>query len=144
MTVEEFREHGESAYGYGWQTALARSLDVSSRTVRRWASGESPIPEDVASNLAALAAAIRAGDDRASRGMAAIEAASAESGGWAAARDGDAVYIAHAGTVVGTGVWSGGEILPRTLIVPDGELDAMSLAIREAHRTRVEVDQPEG
>jgi hypothetical protein len=127
MTTDEFREHGETVYGYGWQTALARSLDVSSRTVRRWAAGESPIPAGVASNLAAMSAAMT----NTARGMAAIEAASAETGGWAAARDGDIVYLAHAGTVVGTGAWDGG-LKPRFLNIPSDEIAALEIALREA------------
>lgn len=144
MTTAEFREYGEAVYGYGWQTALARSLDVSSRTVRRWASGESPIPADVASNLTAMAATVDADSDRFAQGMSAIEAASAETGGWAAARDGDVVYLAHAGTVIGTGAWINGSIAPRTLAIPVTDLKAMSLALREARRTRVDGDRPEG
>ncbi|MGH6946936.1 MAG: hypothetical protein ACREDZ_06375 [Kiloniellales bacterium] len=31
-----------------WQAALARELQVNDRTVRRWASGASPVPESVA------------------------------------------------------------------------------------------------
>ena len=31
-------------YGPLWQNALARALDINERTVRRWASGEAPVP----------------------------------------------------------------------------------------------------
>ena len=31
-------------YGALWQNALARALDINERTVRRWASGEIPVP----------------------------------------------------------------------------------------------------
>lgn len=31
-------------YGALWQNALARALDINERTVRRWASGDAPVP----------------------------------------------------------------------------------------------------
>lgn len=34
-------------YGAQWQSALARALDVADRTVRRWAAGDTPVPEGV-------------------------------------------------------------------------------------------------
>jgi DNA-binding transcriptional regulator YdaS (Cro superfamily) len=37
-------ECGEALYGPQWQTALARDLDVSDRTVRRWVSGQRDVP----------------------------------------------------------------------------------------------------
>lgn len=37
-------EAGEALYGPLWQSALARDLDVSDRTVRRWVAGTSPVP----------------------------------------------------------------------------------------------------
>ena len=37
-------ESGEALYGPLWQSALARDLDVSDRTVRRWVAGTSPVP----------------------------------------------------------------------------------------------------
>lgn len=45
--ADEFSAFGLALYGHGWQTALARALDVNTRTVRRWASGETPVPEAV-------------------------------------------------------------------------------------------------
>lgn len=36
-------EVGEALYGPRWQSALARELGVTDRTVRRWASG-GPVP----------------------------------------------------------------------------------------------------
>lgn len=35
---------GKTMFGSRWQTEVARVLKVDSRTVRRWASGEAPIP----------------------------------------------------------------------------------------------------
>ena len=50
MTADELRALGAALYGgaYGWQTAMAEWLGVSSRTVRRWLSGAAPVPADVA------------------------------------------------------------------------------------------------
>lgn len=39
MTAEEFRALGLALYGHGWQSALARALDVNIKTVQRWANG---------------------------------------------------------------------------------------------------------
>lgn len=38
---------GQALYGPLWQTPLAQALAVNDRTVRRWASGASPIPAAV-------------------------------------------------------------------------------------------------
>lgn len=37
-------ECGEALYGQQWQSALARDLGVSDRTVRRWVAGGEPPP----------------------------------------------------------------------------------------------------
>lgn len=37
-------ECGEALYGPRWQSELARDLDVSDRTVRRWAAGTHDVP----------------------------------------------------------------------------------------------------
>lgn len=57
MTPYEFRAIGQRLLGPGWQTRLARLLGVADRTVRRWASGDSPIPEGLPADLARLEAA---------------------------------------------------------------------------------------
>ncbi len=58
MTPELLRRVGDMLYGAGWQRALARGLgplhpkkareSIDDRLVRRWASGERPIPGWVA------------------------------------------------------------------------------------------------
>lgn len=49
MTSEELGQHCSRLYGsHRWQTALSRELQVNDRTVRRWASGASPIPQSAA------------------------------------------------------------------------------------------------
>lgn len=34
----------ERLFGTGWQSKLARHIETNPRTVRRWASGEIPVP----------------------------------------------------------------------------------------------------
>lgn len=51
MGPEELRTIGERLWGYGWQSALARAFGVNPRTVRRWAAGDSPVPDDIAASL---------------------------------------------------------------------------------------------
>ncbi len=47
MTPAEFRTLSEAIYGAGWQSTLARVLVREPRTVRRWKTGESPVPKAV-------------------------------------------------------------------------------------------------
>lgn len=47
-------ECGEALYGPRWQRALARSLGVSDRTVRRWAAGTHPVPAGVQGDVQML------------------------------------------------------------------------------------------
>ncbi len=54
MTLDELSEIGKALYGPNWQSALARDLDVSDRTVRRWVALVSPIPQDLGGRLDAL------------------------------------------------------------------------------------------
>lgn len=37
----------EDVFGAGWQSKLARHIDANPRTVRRWVSGEIPVPKVV-------------------------------------------------------------------------------------------------
>lgn len=39
MNNELLQKVGQALYGERWQTDLARALDVSDRTVRRWVAG---------------------------------------------------------------------------------------------------------
>jgi hypothetical protein len=52
MTPTEFIRSCESLYGPGWQSKLARVLVRDIRTIRRWKSGESPVPKVVEEWLA--------------------------------------------------------------------------------------------
>ena len=47
MTPHDLKELGQSLYGWGWQTALANELELSPRQIRRYVSGEDPIPKSV-------------------------------------------------------------------------------------------------
>ena len=47
MSADLLREAGEALYGPLWQSELARALEVSDRTVRRWAAGDTGIPAGV-------------------------------------------------------------------------------------------------
>ena len=47
-------ECGQALYGQQWQTALARDLGVSGRTMRRWVAGQFPVPVGVHAELRRL------------------------------------------------------------------------------------------
>lgn len=49
MTRDELRLYCSRLYGqHRWQTALSRELQVNDRTVRRWVSGASEVPQSAA------------------------------------------------------------------------------------------------
>lgn len=60
MNKKDLDHIGRFLYGGGWQTALAKELDVNIRTMRRWVSGETDIPFAVADEIYSLAAEIQA------------------------------------------------------------------------------------
>lgn len=47
-------ECGEALYGLQWQSALARDLRVSDRTMRRWVANTSPVPASLHIDLLRL------------------------------------------------------------------------------------------
>lgn len=47
-------EAGEALYGPQWQTAMARDVGVSDRTVRRWVAGTSEVPAGLYMDLLRL------------------------------------------------------------------------------------------
>jgi hypothetical protein len=47
MTHTEFVRICESHFGPGWQSKLSRVLVRDIRTIRRWKTGESPVPKVV-------------------------------------------------------------------------------------------------
>jgi hypothetical protein len=54
MTSDELATAGRALYGDRWQTSLAHDLHVSDRTMRRWLTGEFPIPAGVVTELRAV------------------------------------------------------------------------------------------
>lgn len=48
MTTDELKAAGESIYGEHWRRPLAEALNVDISTLRRWASGVTPVPGPVA------------------------------------------------------------------------------------------------
>lgn len=56
LTEDHLRAVGEALYGPSWQTPLGEALQVADRTVRRWASGETPVPDGVWGDIAKLCA----------------------------------------------------------------------------------------
>lgn len=54
MTPELLLSCGVALYGERWQSELARDLDVTDRTVRRWLAGDQPVPSGVAVDLLRL------------------------------------------------------------------------------------------
>lgn len=54
MTSSLLREAGEALYGPRWQSEMARALDISNRTVRRWDEGSYPVPPGAWADLRAL------------------------------------------------------------------------------------------
>ena len=52
MTPKELTRIGELLYGYwGWRTRMAEALGVDVSTVRRWLTGEAPVPGPAAAAL---------------------------------------------------------------------------------------------
>jgi hypothetical protein len=54
MTPTLFREAGEALFGPRWMSEMARALDISDRTVRRWDEGSYPVPAGVLADVRAL------------------------------------------------------------------------------------------
>jgi hypothetical protein len=54
MSSRLLKRVGEALYGPRWQTEVARDLDVSDRTVRRWVDGSYDVPDGVYVDLLAL------------------------------------------------------------------------------------------
>lgn len=47
MSSRLLKRCGEALYGPRWQSEIARDLQVSDRTVRRWVDGSSDVPDGV-------------------------------------------------------------------------------------------------
>lgn len=51
MTNEELKKFGKALAGSCWQSHFSEILDINPRTVRRWASGNSNIPNGVLNEI---------------------------------------------------------------------------------------------
>lgn len=54
ITPDKFADTGRALYGERWQTSLAVDLRVADRTIRRWLTGEAPIPSNIENELREL------------------------------------------------------------------------------------------
>lgn len=54
MKANEFCVRCETLLGYGWRAKLARATCSNYATVKRWASGASPVPGTVVALIEAL------------------------------------------------------------------------------------------
>ncbi len=54
MTTALLREAGEALFGPRWQSEMARALDISNRTMRRWDEGLYPVPPAAWADIRAL------------------------------------------------------------------------------------------
>lgn len=55
MTPDQLRHACRLIFGDAWQTAAARALHVTPRTVRHWSAGKYRIPDNVPAELAGVA-----------------------------------------------------------------------------------------
>lgn len=62
MTPNDLSAIGQYLHGERWKSPLSRDLQVSKRTVHRWADGSWDVPSGAASDLYTLAAARQAED----------------------------------------------------------------------------------
>lgn len=54
MSSKLLQDAGAALYGPRWQTDVARDLNVSDRTIRRWAAGTDDVPAGAYLDLARL------------------------------------------------------------------------------------------
>ena len=64
MTATELHELGEKTYGWGWQTRLARELQISLRQMQRYAADETPVPAPTARLIEILCAIEKASENK--------------------------------------------------------------------------------
>ena len=55
MTPAQLEAIGKLLYGQFWYTPMGADLDLNERTIRRWLTGESPIPAGVTTDLIGIA-----------------------------------------------------------------------------------------
>jgi hypothetical protein len=56
VTPDQLKDKGRALYGERWQSALARDLGVTDRTMRRWLAGDCAIPARAESEMRAVIA----------------------------------------------------------------------------------------
>lgn len=54
MTPKILHAVGTALFGPRWQSDLARAVDVSERTMRRWAAGDVEMPEGLRTDILVL------------------------------------------------------------------------------------------
>jgi len=54
MTPDRLAEIGRALYGGRWQSDMADALGVDRRTVRRWMTGDYPVPPRAVADLRAM------------------------------------------------------------------------------------------
>ena len=64
---------GLASFGKQWQTAMSKVLNVNARTVRRWASGETPLPASLKQILITHLQVRKRGMDRAMIDICGVE-----------------------------------------------------------------------
>lgn len=129
MSPDELCEIGEQLHGNRWQRALARTLNVNERTVRRWASGETVIPPTVEAELFAIAAGCQALNPRVENALAIM---SEWGNDWGAIRDGKVVHIIHKGQRVGVAIWQQGRIVGPRLVIDNETLALLEQSVQHA------------
>ena len=55
ITPEELIQLGQALYGYGWQSKLARLMNVHVNTIWRWSNGKQAISESRGNHIRLLA-----------------------------------------------------------------------------------------
>lgn len=112
MKPSEFKKSLTNVFGGRSKLAkAAKYFDVSERTIRRWVTGEHPIPQWVEDKLIIENAIQNPSELLEERGFEFTRLQMQEHDiEWAAIRDGNAVHIFHRGIVVAVGVWRDGAI----------------------------------
>jgi DNA-binding transcriptional regulator YdaS (Cro superfamily) len=54
VTADDLRRCGEALYGPRFQRTLANVLGINERTIRRWVTGDRPVPPGVQQEIARL------------------------------------------------------------------------------------------
>lgn len=134
MEPKEFKQLLTGVFGgRGKLTKAAIYFDVSERTVRRWVTGEVPIPQWVSEKLIVEDAIQNPSELLAERGFEFTRLQMQEHDvEWAAIRDGNAVHIFHRGIVVAVGVWRDGNICSPLFQSDNAPMDLLNDSVQAA------------